>query len=416
MGEILINTEKKKDIFLWFALFLVLSSFVFFLQNFLPYSDFYEGLFIPDTVNMSNTFDNLAESDDSLLVSGLAGIYFIYYFAWIIHPAFSILINCVFIYFSFKLIDEIFIKNGLTGKIVCLGLFINPYIFLAVTGPNKEIPLIWATLYIVRNLIYKPNKWWIKSVILSLLVFFVRDGYGVILLLATIIFSLNISVKLMCRIAVSFAFLASFATDILMSNLSVLEKNLVISQSISSEAKSSAFVGDLLASNTNPLFSVIKEFLRMLYNWLTLSVFPVFFTDSGFIYSLGLGYWIYGVFISICLLAALYGLFPHKVETIEEKDKLKIAGFTVFAWATISISLFVQPRYLMPILPISFGLLIASRKKVKYICIFTMVFFSFSVMLLYSLSGVKSASISFDDSTEGSVKSEPSFLIFNSKD
>ncbi|PTS92730.1 hypothetical protein DBR27_19400, partial [Flavobacterium sp. HMWF030] len=389
---------------LWFSFFVVFSVFVFFLQNFLPYSDFYEGLFIPDTINMSNTFDNLKESGDSLLSTGLVGIYFIYYLSWITHPAFSILINYIFVYYSFKLIYEIFVKNNLAGQIVCLGLFINPYVFFAITGPNKEIPLIWATLYIVRNLLYRPGKWFLKSLVLSILVATVRDGYGVILLLATVIFSLNISVKLMCRIAILFAFLASFLADLLMSNLSVLEKNLVISQSINSDAQSSALIGDLLANSTNPLLSVIKEFLRMVYNWLTLSVFPVFITDSGFVYSLGLAYWIYGVSISICLLAALYGLFSNKIETIQDKNKLKIAGFIVFVWATVSISLFIQPRYLMPILPISFGVLMTLRKKTRYICIFSMLLFSLSIMLLYSLSGVKSPIISFDDNVEGSVK------------
>jgi hypothetical protein len=252
--------------------------------------------------------------------------------------------------------------------------------------------------------------------ILSILIASVRDGYGVILFLAIIIFSLKISVKLMCKIAVSFAFVISVVADILMSNLSVLEKNLIISQSINSEANSSAFIGDLLTNNTNPVFSVIKEILRMLYNWLTLSMFPAFFTDSGFLFSLGVGYYIYGVFISICLLAVLFTLFSNKGETPSEKNQLKIAGFVVFVWATVSISLFIQPRYLMPILPISFGILISLRKMTRNICVFIMVLFSFSIMLMYSLAGATRATMSVDDTVEGSVKSEPSFLIFSSKE
>jgi hypothetical protein len=411
-----LRKDFKVNIFLWFALFCFFSLVIFLLQNFLTYSDFLEGLFIPDVINMSNTFDNLKSTQESLISSGLFGVYAIYYLAWITHPALSIIINLIFIYFSIKLIYEIFVKNNFTIQLVCLGLFVNPYVFLAVTGPNKEIPLIWASLYVVRNLILKPKRWFVKAIILSCFVFLIRDGYGVILFLATIIFSSKISVKLMWKIALGLAFLASILTDVLISNLSVIERNFVIAKSINGEANSSAFIGDFLTNNTSPFFSIIKESLRMLYNWITLAIFPLFYTDTGSIYTLGFGYWIFGVFIFMCILASLYLLVTNKAQTLIDKNQLKIVGFIVFAWSTISISLFIQPRYLMPILPLAFGILYSLSKKTRIICIFIALFFSFSTILIYNFSGNPPAKYSINDSVYGSVRSKPSFLIFNSKD
>jgi hypothetical protein len=409
------HIEKKNtgNLSLWFGLFVFLSIIVFCAQNFLPLSDFLEGLFIPDTVNISNTFDNLFRGGSSLISTGLVGVYFIYYLAWITNPAFSLLINLIFVYFSFKLIQEIFINNNLTSQIVSLGMFVNPYIFFAITGPNKEIPLIWGTLYIVRNLISKKKKWFIKSIIISFVIATVREGYGVILFLSIIIFSLKISVNFMWKIGILVAFSLSIVTDFLLSYLSILEKNLIIAQSIGSDANSSNFVGDFLNQNSNPAFSIIKEIIRMLYNWLTLSAFPIFFTESGYVYSLGFGYWIFGVFISICLLATLYILFTNRGKSLIEVNQLKIAGVVLFIWSTTSISLFVQPRYLIPVLPLAFGLLMSMRKMSRRLCVLFMIFFSFSIMLTYSFLGIPRSKISIDDSIEGSVKSDPSFLIFS---
>lgn len=410
-----LRKSYRGNILFCFILFCFISIITFFAQNFLPYSDFLEGLFIPDVINMSNTIDNIRIGQLSVLSTGVSGVYFIYYIAWIVHPAFSILINLLFVYYSIKLIYEIFIMSNMTSQLVCLGIFINPYVFLAVTGPNKEIPLIWVTLYVVRNLIFKPNRWFVKTMIVSIFVTSIRDGYGLILILGSIIFSSKLAVSLMWKIALGIAFLVSILADILVSNLSVLEKNLVISQTISSETNSSAIIGDFLTNNSNPIFSVIKEVLRMLYNWITLSVFPAFFTDTGFIYSLGFAYWIFGISISIGLLATIYVLFSNKTETIVEIYQMKIAGFIVFIWATVSISLFLQPRYLMPILPLTFGVLMSLRSMSRRICVFCMVFFSLSIMLIYFFAGIPQAKLSVGDSIEGSVKSEPSFLIFNSK-
>lgn len=411
-----LRKSYRGNILFCFILFCFISIITFFAQNFLPYSDFLEGLFIPDVINMSITIDNIRIGGLSVLSTGVTGVYFIYYIAWIVHPAFSILINLLFVYYSIKLIYEIFIMSNMTSQLVCLGIFINPYVFLAVTGPNKEIPLIWATLYVVRNLIFKPNRWFVKTIIVSVFVTSIRDGYGLILILGSIIFSSKIAVRLMWKIALGIAFLVSVLADILVSNLSVLEKNLLISKSISSDANSSKFIGDFLTNNSNPIFSVIKEVLRMIYNWLTLSMFPVFFTDTGFLYSLGTAYWIFGIFISICLLSSLYVLFSNKAETVEEKNRFKIAGFVVFVWATVSISLFLQPRYLMPILPIAFGILMSIGKMSRMVCVFSMVFFSFSIMTMYFFSGIPQAKLSIENTIEGSVRSDPPFLIFNSKD
>lgn len=390
---------------IYFTLFFIISLIVLFCQNFLPGSDFLGSMFIPDVSNMSDTFDNLHGPDaPALFTTGLAGMYYLYFIPWLLHPSICIILNLIFVYYSFLLISDIFVLTRIAGSRVCMILLLNPYLYLAVTGPNKEIPLIWATLYIVRGLLLKPRFWLFKIIVLSILVVFIRDGYGLILLLAILIFSNRLPAKLTWKIGLAVSFVAAIAFEAVYASIAIFARNADVGETIGPQK--SALIGDFLNSS-NPFFSVIKQITRMIYNGLTLSIFPVLSTEGGSIYVIGWAYWLFGILMAMALAGCIYTLFVKVNDSETGKQRLKIAGLVIFLWSTISISLYIQPRYLMTVLPLAFGVLASLDKVKRMVFSILIISFSFFVIILYACLGFPIAKAS----SEGLVPNTASFLI-----
>ncbi len=402
--------QVKDDVFLnHYLLFVFISAFIFFLQNFLSESDFKFGIFIPDVSKMSQTLDYINEGSTDAISSGFFGIYLIYKPAWIIHPAFCIIINLIFIYYSFKLIRDVFVINGHLKSVVYWGLLLNPYLFLAVTGPNKEIPLIFGTLYILKVLILKPRLGLLKACLLLFFMFFIRDGYAVILALSLILFSSSWgSSKRKFLLGILFLSLVAVSIDWVFENLTVFERNVILSQTIGQDQNSSAFIGDFLTSNNGFIASIFKYLIRFIYNSFTLGLYPVIFSTNGSIYLLGMAYWFFGITVALCVITIGYIHFKRIIHNSPSPELFhKITYWSCFVLLAISVSLFIQPRYFMPVLPILFPLFCLASLKIRVKLSLLVLAFVMLWITSYSVLGKPMGMVDF-------TKSEflsPSFLI-----
>lgn len=374
-----------RDVLKYFTFFCIISLIVFIAQNFLPSSQFLDSLFITDVVNVSQTLDYIHTKYITLDSAHITGIYWLYYVPWKTHPAFCFIINIILIYFSIKFIYEIFVLNNLTKKSICLSVILNPYLYLVVTGPNKEIPMLFSTLFVVNYIIFKKKKWFIKCILVSISSYFIRDGYGIILLFYVIISVIpKITASLRWKLGVLISFFASIGYFILFSGISIFARNIL---STDYEKTNSTYLGNFLLTSTNPFLSSVQFLLKIIYNWLSLSIFPVLYTPNGGFYSTGYAYWVFGILISIGILACLYIVLSPKENSVGEKNKILIAGFVIYILFAISVLPFLQPRYLMPVLPLALGILMSLKKNKKSLIIWIMVLFSFTVIFIYTLKG-----------------------------
>jgi CHASE2 domain-containing sensor protein len=120
-----------------------------------------------------------------------------------------------------------------------------------------------------------------------------------------------------------------------------------------------------------------------LYNLLTFAVFPVLNTTGG-IYWLGVAYWVFGVLILACMLSCITSLRTSK---LTRSPFLLAAALTISCLFMISLSLFVQPRYLMPILPLAMAGLAFSNARTRRNSWIVALLLPSLVILAYWLTG-----------------------------
>ncbi len=90
--------------------------------------------------------------------------------------------------------------------------------------------------------------------------------------------------------------------------------------------------------------------------------FPVFLTDRGDIYWIGVAYWVYG----LMALMACIGCARRWLTNEGDPNQRLAAALALSTWLMISLSLFIQPRYFMPMLPIAFGVMAALPAHPRY--------------------------------------------------
>lgn len=310
------------------------------------------GIPIPDVVNISLTFDNLSSTSGLYETENqFLGVTLLYGWTWLVHPAISYLVNLVLMIFATNIYSSYFIKKMGVPAWSIFGVLGNPYLILAMAGPNKEIPLLILTLLYFRAISSRSNGWLVVAVLTSIGAFIFRDGYGAflaIILLLTIV--LNLPPKWLAVVICSGCVVVSGFFGLLKSIIPVLERNF---ESYDVLEKGSLAVGafvNLLGLDPFSLSGGLATFfLRLLYNLLTLSFFPIFQTTEG-IYWIGISYWIFGLEILVCMICCVVVLLSIKSK---RSPLLLAAALTIGALFMISVSLFVQPRYMMPVLPLA---------------------------------------------------------------
>lgn len=364
------------------AIFITLSLLVFLLQQ-LNFDDAVaRGLIIPDVVNITNTLELLWASGEFLQQENqFMAISMIYGWTWLVHPSLCFLVNLVLIVGSIVIFKRT-AKNYTNAQgWLIVGVLANPYLVLAMSGPNKEIPLLFLTICYFDLIKNRSRGWVLISVALCFIVFLLRDGYGVFLFLSLLlILVLRHRDYMFAPIMCTLLAIAASMYGILSSIIPILSRNSEIFESISTEQVAiGAFADSFNLNPYSPLDGILLFVLRLFYNLVSLSLFPVLKTVENDIYWIGFSYWISGLMIFSSISAIIINTFNKKI--VENRLPLAV-GLTLGVFFVVGISLFVQPRYLMPILPIAFLAVSAAPVRLRYFVVLSSIIIALGVMVI----------------------------------
>ncbi len=380
-----LRRKQRLIVHSWFLAFIFLSLISWFHQQ-LDFEGSLElGIPIPDIVNISHTFDNIFSTDElNQDINQFWGVSALYGWTWLIHPSLCFAVNLILISWATKAYSNYFIKKIGAPAWSIVGLLGNPYVVLAMAGPNKEIPLILLTLLYFRAITERGSGWILIAGVISLMTFLFRDGYGAFLaffLLLIILF--NFRAKLLAVFVFIGCLIISSLFGLLESVVPILQRNIEGLESFSGETLAVGTFAALLGLDPLSVIGGSVMFLiRAAYNLLTLSVFPIFQTTGG-VYWLGISYWIFGVTILISIICCIVVLLSA---TIRRSPLLIAAALTIGTWFMISLSLFVQPRYLMPVLPLAVAVMACCSSRIRqYSMQCTLVFIGLIIFSYWSL-------------------------------
>jgi hypothetical protein len=382
------SLRRRSNRFVWacFCAFTVLSLLAWVYQQY----DFDDsariGLAIPDVVNMSETFDNLIatgafDTDENQFV----GVTILYGWTWFSHPALCLVVNMLLMYAATKVYSGYFIKRLGAPSWTILGVLGNPYLLLAMVGPNKEVPLLLLTLLYFSAITERRPGGVLLAAVICIAIYTFRDVYGAFLGFFLLVLAVT---RLDARWLAVITLLGCLSVAALFGAIApmfpVFERAI---QSFEAIEGGSLAVGNFATLVGADPFSVLGGafmfLLRVIYNLLTAAFFPVFFTTEG-IHLLGVAYWAFG----LMLLASISSCMLYLSGSQSNKQTMLIAAaLSVSVLFMVSVSLFVQPRYLMPVLPLAIGVLSCCSKRAQSNLIIAVVVLSLSVILVYWLMG-----------------------------
>ncbi|MBB3944000.1 hypothetical protein GGR91_002269 [Sphingorhabdus rigui] len=345
------------------------------------------GMFIPDVVNMTKTFDNLWRLYGiSPYDPTFPGVSFIYGWTWLFDPSLSWFVNNLLMLLSgFIFLKYLSPRMEISSWSVFF-VYLNPYVVLASVGPNKEIPLTLISLIWISILISPHKLKWPLAFLLSFFAYFVRDGFGFILLMTTVFCLIwgNASRRVPISM-LAFGAFVSTTFGILVDYSDTLARNLAVTESGFDQGTA---IGSLAAGlSLNPSSTVggfVLYFIRIIYNALVLGIFPNFITNYGYWNILGFSYWISGIFIII-------SIFSSSILFVWNKIDLRYGGpiflFFLTCLFSVSVSQFVQPRYLMPAIPLGLCATLCLPARMRRRLFAATLVLIISVIMLYGLAG-----------------------------
>ncbi len=314
------------------------------------------GVYIPDSVTYLHQLE-FASHDLNILsllkrssTSGMLG----YLPFVLIHPTTIVVANTAMLAVSIWAAARIFRASGrVSTMLACFAIALNPYMLIGVTGPNKEIPLSMLTLLLLA---IQPTRRTAPFLIFLVgVTVYIRQGYGLLLaawILGRLIlreskWAIYRKILLLSPplIAASFVWLKE-VVPVIRENF---EQTELLSITVGSRTLAAS-----LASIQNPLSAIAFFVFRLFANASYLAVRPSVFGPNGEVAMLGLAYWIYGLLLALGA-AGLLSLFFWRRRLGEHHYDL--VRLLLFIWLGVSVGLFIQPRYLMPVLSPSLGLL-----------------------------------------------------------
>lgn len=357
-----ISPRVRTIALVWFCTFMAISLVIWLYQQFDFAESLKRGVPIPDVVNIALSFDNLVSNGGLYQDSNqFFGLSLLFGWTWQVHPSLCFLVNTALMAWATKIYADYYIgKLGIPAWSI-VGVLGNPYLALAMAGPNKEIPLMLLTLLYFK-VVFSKRQYWLV-ILLCGATFMLREGYGTFLLgSATVLQGLKYRAKpyalIACIASVSIAILFGLLENL----VPIFSKNAEVLGSITAD---NFAVGALaFALGLDPLTPIgggVLFGLRLIYNVLSLAFFPVFETTNG-IYWIGWAYWVFGLYVLVTIPACVTFLFTSKSSN---SPLLLCAALVVATYLMVSVSLFVQPRYLMPILPIAMAVFACSPARVR---------------------------------------------------
>ncbi len=375
-------TSQKNNILSAYLIFLIGSCITFIIQMTWNPTSWISNIYIPDAETMYNELLSIIEKGVSLAQYSTQNedariIYFIYQPLYLLvkSPIAFILPNFLMLSVSIFCTYQAFKPFGYKSALFSsLSISANPYLLISITGISKEIPLCTVTSILV--LLFRKNTS-VRLFLISLLCFVaygVRPVYGAMLacyFLPCLTLSEEFIVKFKFRIVMIFTpFLFILSFSYLSEYIPLLRRMLTVQQGLDAgtdlgRANLERSISSLEAGG---ILSCVDLIFRTLSNIFSLNLRPGLMTENNCISLLGTGFWIYGLLISVSLV----GTFILSLKLVVNNNmsdiviKLKMSDYkymknlifsVVFMVPAISLSLIIQPRYLMPILPISMGLL-----------------------------------------------------------
>jgi hypothetical protein len=297
------------------------------------------GLFVPDSISLRNTLLVYAGNNHEIPYENLITFYlvmFIYYPAAKFGSWLFIILNVAIISLSLIVFSKTiaFYSKERAFKfklrvIASLAVGLNPYIISIISYPSKEMLLLLMTnlyiYYAVRTINIYPLYF------ISLCAYFIRDGYGLILiLLSTSIFILkflNHKRKYLLFISLTFIILASLDPSYISWIDNAVERNLMLVEKYD-------FYNE---------YPFIYKFFGNIFN---LGLRPQFLDISGSLYIINIGLWMLGV----CIISGLLWSIINIGSGSGSHSKTLISFIIIFIVMLISYGSYIQPRYLMPLM------------------------------------------------------------------
>jgi hypothetical protein len=348
-----------------YLLFIGLTLVIFITQNLFYPNATIDGLLIPDSLIWSSIAQNPSLWAES---PGTSVLYF--FFGKLPYVA-PLCINILLMTCSFVIMRDIF-KHVYDSQTTSLAaLVVNPYIYLAMISPNKEVPLILTTLLATAIIISKKEGWIPFLLLIALISALVRASHGPILVFTVILFIFFREKPKRMVVAGGVACLIINASmNKFFSAFNLVKSNLAVSKMMADSA------GFGLPKYTVPLnehlfLSPVSYIIRLLANMLTLATRPQMVTELGGISVSGVAYWIFGILLVVSMAACIY-IFFMKDDAITLLHK-QVAAIVLLMWFFTSLSSFNQPRYLMPVFPLAFGVYIILERSKTKIAIYSLV-------------------------------------------
>jgi len=373
----------KRNVVAWG--FFALSFVVWLCQQL--YFDFAStsGLTVPDSVNLAKTLQELSIHDQlTSFKSGYFAIAVVYGWLWLIHPSLCFVGNVALMLVNISLLRRGMLAGIGAPKVAELGLLANPYLILVMPGPNKEIPLLLLTL-LQAAAVFRPNPNWILAIAYCFPIYLIRDGLGVIMFYIIVVARITYRRgTLMPLIVFVSALLVVLAWQPLSILIPPMGRNLsVYSTVFQGQEPIGSTVARLGLNPFDYIGGVLLYLSRLVYNALTMALVPILFTVEWKIFWIGFAYWIFGLLI----LSTLIGSFWVWGVGAESNTYSFAAPVIISTWMLISLSLYVQPRYLMPMLPVGFCVLATLPARVRSWIFIGVIGLSLSTILVYSLNG-----------------------------
>jgi hypothetical protein len=321
----------------------------------------FSGLFVPDAVNLRDSILLIIEQKKFLLENYInSGVYIIYVPAALLGSWLYLFINstmlCLGLFYFTKIFEFYKINETSRVKSILIASFavvINPYLISVVGFPNKEVPLILLTNMYMYYALSNTKKYLL--LLLSLVVFFFRDGYGLILFLC------SFWILFLGKINFKYKYLISILTMLLAFNFFKLDDF--------------TFFG-LPVQRILNIFSSSSFYYKLVGNIINLGFRPQFFDINGLLFLISIGYWMLGV----CIISGFIWSITNITNKIESKAKISFVVILIIL--SISFSSYIQPRYLMPLIMF---LTIGLRSKVGFIGLLLCILFPIIFYLTDSL-------------------------------
>jgi hypothetical protein len=367
---------------LYFLFYVIVSLFVLFYQgnNFEASATY--GLLVPDVVNLGRVLEYGSVRDPFSDDNDIIGIALLYGWLWDFAPTFAFVINDALVLSSLLLVRVIFVGRSSVPALASLGIILNPYLYLANSGPNKEIPLIALTLLFVLVLMRRPRNYLLYALAIASVAYLFRDGYGALLALFAFCFVLTQGrASLITAGLFIICFAASASYGFLVELVPFVARNYSF-VALNPNTVAVGVAASVLGFDANTFIGGSALFgMRLLYNLLSLALLPSITNIYGDLFAIGLAYWVVGELILTTFLACLF----VTVRGSPDRDIALMASFALVVLFTISVSIFVQPRYLIPVLPLTVGVLASQSRDVRTTCIMTAAGLSLAVIYAYYL-------------------------------